>query len=140
MRNPRQKRFSSLVAGEVLLLKMKEFLRTQYEPLEKRRYTAFAQSADGEALLKRCGFTMVLLPEQNEQHFPLYVLRPEESTGAIDRFERAGELCSSRSKIKTLDATLEAIEMQLRTLITSTIGSDPRQLPSEVNYCKRSQA
>jgi len=76
---------------------------------------------------------MVLLPEQNEQHYPLYVLRPEETTSAIDRFERADELFFSRSKIKTLDARLETIELQLRTLITSTIGNDPRQLPSEVN-------
>ena len=133
LRNPRQKRFGSLVAGEVLLLKMKEFLRSHYEPLEERTYTAFAQSRDGEALLKRCGFAMVLLPEQNEQHCPLYVLRPAETNGAIDRFERADELFSSRSKIKTLDARLETIELQLRTLITSTIGSDPLQLPSEVN-------
>ena len=58
---------------------------------------------------------------------------PLETNGAIDRFERADELFSSRSKIKTLDARLETIELQLRTLITSTIGSDPRQLPSEVN-------
>jgi hypothetical protein len=133
LRNPHQKRFGPLVAGEVLLLKMKEFLRSHYEPLEQRTYTAFAQSRDGEVLLKRCGFAMVLLPEQNDQHCPLYLLRPAETNGAIDRFERADELFSSRSKIKTLDARLESIELQLRTLITSTIGSDPRQLPSEVN-------
>ncbi len=133
LRNPHQRRFSSLVAGEVLLLKMKEFLRKHYEPLEQRTYTAFAQSRDGEAILKRCGFTMILLPEQNEQHCPLYVLRPTETTNAIDRFERADELFSSRSKIKALDARLEAIELQLRILITSTIGSDPKQLPSEIN-------
>jgi hypothetical protein len=133
LRNPRQKRFSSLVAKEVLLLKMKEFLRKHYEPLGERTYTAFAQSPEGEALLKRCGFAMILLSEQNEQHCPLYVLRPAETAGAIERFERADELFSSRSKIKTLDAKLETIELQLRTLIASIVGSDPRQLPSEIN-------
>lgn len=133
LRNPRQQRFSPLVAGEVLLLKMKEFLLKHYEPLEERTYTAFAQSREGEALLKRCGFAMVLLREQNDQHCPLYVLRPAETNGAIDRFDRADELFSSRSKIKTLDAKLETIELHLRTLIASTIGNDPRQLPSEIN-------
>jgi hypothetical protein len=133
LRNPRQKRFSSLVAGEVLLLKMKEFLRTHYEPLDGRTYTAFAQSREGEAILKRCGFAMVLLPDQNEQHCPLYVLRAGETDGAINRFERADELFSTRSKMTVLDARLKTIELQLRTLIASTIGSDPRQLPSEVN-------
>jgi hypothetical protein len=133
LRNPHQKRFSSLVAGEVLLLKMKEFFRKHYEPLEERTYTAFAQSRDGEAILKRCGFAMVLLADQNEQHCPLYVLRPAETTSAIDRFERADELFSSRSKIKTLDARLETIELQLRLLIASTLGTDPKQLPSAIN-------
>lgn len=78
LRNPRQKRFSPLVAAEVTLLKMKEFLREHYMPLEQRTYLAFAQSRDGEALLKRCGFAMILLPEQNEQHCPAVCSSPVE--------------------------------------------------------------
>jgi hypothetical protein len=132
LRNPRQKRFSPIVAGEVLLLKMKEFLRTYYDPVSERTYTAFAQSREGELLLKRCGFAMAILPDQNEQHWPLYVLRPADTNSAIDRFERADAFFSSHSKIKELDEKLEHVEKQLRALIATTIGADPRRLPSEI--------
>lgn len=132
LRNPRQQRFSPLVAGEVILLKMKEFLRKYYEPLEQRTYLAFAQSREGEALLRRCGFAMVLLPSQSEQGCPLYILRPNESTGAIDRFERTNEFFSSRSKVKMLDERVENIELQLRGLIATTLGNDVRRLPGNV--------
>ena len=38
---------------EVLLLKLKQFFQGQYEPLEQRTFTAYAQTRAGEALLKR---------------------------------------------------------------------------------------
>jgi hypothetical protein len=58
--NPRQRRFTPLVAKEVLLLKMSEFIERNYAPMETKTYTAFAQSRAGEALLKRCGFSLTL--------------------------------------------------------------------------------
>ncbi len=131
--NPRQRKFNVTVAKEVILLKMEEFLKEYYDPLEGRTYTAFAQSKEGEALLVNSAFAMVLLPEQNAQRCPLYVLRPADTDRAINRFERAGEFFSSRSKLRTLDSRLANIELQLRILITSAVGNDPRQLPSEIN-------
>jgi hypothetical protein len=39
--NPRQESFAPVVAREVLLLKLKEFLERYYTPVETRTYTAF---------------------------------------------------------------------------------------------------
>jgi hypothetical protein len=109
------------------------FLRSHYEPLEKRTYLAFAQLRDGETLLKRCGFAMILLPEQNEQHSPLYVLRPSEAAIAIDRFERTDDFLSSRTKLKNLDERLGNVELQLRALIASTLGTATWAAPGELS-------
>jgi hypothetical protein len=40
----RRASFSAIVAKEVLLLKMKEFIDRNYSPVDTRNYTAFAQS------------------------------------------------------------------------------------------------
>lgn len=131
--NPRQRTFTPLVAKEVLLLKMSEFLERHYSPIETRTYTAFAQSRAGEALLKRCGFSLTLLAKETNQGFPLYVLRPSETARAIFRFERADNFFSRKAILRTLDSRIEEIELQLRGLIIKVINDDPSNLPPHVN-------
>jgi hypothetical protein len=131
--NPRQNAFSPIVAKEVLLLKMREFIERHYAPIDARTYTAFAQTRAGEALLKRCGFSMAVLATENEQHSPLYLLRPTETVTAIFRFDRADECFSRKSKLNSLNARIESIELQLRTLIAKTTDGNPSYLPSHVN-------
>jgi hypothetical protein len=131
--NPRQRTFIPVVAKEVLLLKMSQFLERHYAPMETRTYTAFAQSRAGEALLKRCGFSLTLLAKDNDQGFPLYVLRPSETGKAIFRFERADNFFSRKATLRGLDARIEEIELQLRVVITKILNDDAGNLPSHVN-------
>jgi hypothetical protein len=131
--NPRQRTFTPLVAKEVLLLKMSEFLERNYAPMETRTYTAFAQSRAGQALLKRCGFSLTLLAKDTDQGFPLYVLRPSETEKAIFRFERADSFFSRKRILKRLDSRIEEIELQLRDVITKAFNDDSNNLPPHVN-------
>jgi hypothetical protein len=131
--NPRQRTFTPIVAKEVLLLKMRQFIETHYAPIEARTYTAFAQTRAGETLLKRCGFAMAVLATENEQHSPLYVLRPSETVAAIFRFDRADECFSRKSRLKSLDSRIEDVELQLRALIARVVNGDPSHLPPHVN-------
>jgi hypothetical protein len=135
--NPRQRSFSPLVVRELLLLKMAEFIEDHYFPIETRTFTAYGQSKAGEALLRRSGFSVALLATDNEQRCPLYVLRPGEAETAVLRFERAENGLSAmrrgRIELKELDQRIEAIELQLRSIITSVLGPDRARLPPHVN-------
>lgn len=134
--NPRQHSFSPVVAKEVMLLRLKRFLERVYPPIETRTYTAFGQTKSGEALLTRCGFSMTGFSGDNDQHMPLYVLRPATTAGAASRFERADGYFSSarkrRSDLKELDARIEEIELQLRAAVTSALDGDVARLPANV--------
>jgi hypothetical protein len=134
--NPRQRTFSEVVANECLLLKMGEFITREYAPVEARTFTAFGQSKAGETLLKRCGFTVAVVPTENDQHWALYALPAGEKTTAIFRFGRAGERFALRQDqidLKDLDDRLHGIELQLRIVIASALDGDRARLPSEVN-------
>jgi hypothetical protein len=135
--NPKQCSFSSLVAREVLILRMKEFLDRHYSPASSRTFTAFAQSKAGEAFLKRCDFSMELFPSENEQRLPLYVLRPSESERAIFRLSQAekrfaGSHNRSAALIK-LDLRIESVELALRKWIGDTLNGESTKLPSHVS-------
>lgn len=130
--NPRQRVFSPIIAKEVLLLKMREFIERHYAPLETRIYSAFAQTRAGEALLKRCRFSIAVLANENEQQSPLYVLRPGDTASAIFRFERAEDCFSRKAKLNKLSSRIENVEIQLRSLIAKVASGDPHQLPSHL--------
>jgi hypothetical protein len=134
--NPKQRSFAPIVAKEVLLLKLKQLLERHYTPIETRTYTAFGQSKSGIVLLKRCGFSMTVFSENNDQHLPLYVLRAGTTAAATLRFDRADEYFSlarkRRSNVKELDARIERIELQLRAAITSALEGDVTRLPPHV--------
>jgi hypothetical protein len=131
--NPRQRAFTFLVAKEVLLLKMKEFFEEHYAPVDQRTYTAFGQSKAGEALLKRCGFSVAVLASESDQRSPLYVLRPGEAVTAIFRFDRADERLSHRAVLSDLDVRIQRIELRLRAVIASALNRDANRLPPHVN-------
>jgi hypothetical protein len=135
--NPRQRSFSSLVARELLLLNMAEFIEMHYFPIKTRTFTAYGQTKAGEALLRRSGFSVALLATDNEQRCPLYVLRPGEAETAVLRFEKAENGLSAmrggRAELKELDQRIEAIELELRAIITSALGTDRAGLPPHVN-------
>lgn len=107
--NGKQDRFSPLVAKEILLLKMLEFLRKYYEPLEDRTYLAFGQTHEGRTILKRSGFATILLSHQNDHHCPLYILRPSDTVGALERLERAFNIFSSRPTLRMLDEDRKSV-------------------------------
>jgi hypothetical protein len=135
--SPKQKSFSPLVARELVLLKMFEFIERHYPPIETRSYTAYAQSKAGEALLRRSGFSVTVLASDNVQHWPLYVLRAREADRAALRFGRAGMGLSTirreQTELKELDLRIEAIELKLRAVITKALESDAERLPSNIS-------
>jgi hypothetical protein len=134
--NPKQATFSPVVAKEILLLKLKEFMERNYAPIETRTYTAFGQSKQGEALLKRCGFALAVLPGNNDQGTSLYVLRPADTATAAFRFDRADEFFSRIRKgqtgLRELDLRIAAIELQLRAIVVSALDGDVARLPPHV--------
>lgn len=135
--NPKQRSFSSLVAREVLILRMKEFLDRNYAPASSRIFTAFAQSTAGEAFLKRCDFSMELFATENEQRLPLYVFRPSESERAIFRLSQAEKRFGTQrvrsEELTRADLRIESIELTLRQEINDAIEGDSSRLPSHVN-------
>ncbi|HZR75130.1 hypothetical protein [Bradyrhizobium sp.] len=134
--NSRQKSLSPIVAREVLILKMKEFLDRNYSPASSRTFTAFAQSKAGEAFLKRCEFSMELFPRDNEQRLPLYVLRPSESERAISRLLQAERRFARQSfrsaEVARMDLRIESVELSLRTCIAGALQGETNKLPSHV--------
>jgi hypothetical protein len=134
--NPGQRSFSPIVAKEVLLLKLKEFIELNYAPIETRTFTAFAQSKAGEAFLQRCDFSMVVFPKDNDQNLPLYVLRPTETDTAIARFGQAAKRFQTvrrrKASLVALDQRIETIELRLRSAIDAALGGNPQRLPSHV--------
>jgi hypothetical protein len=135
--NPKQRSFSPIVAREVLILKMKEFLDRNYYPAESKTFTAFAQSKAGEAFLKRCEFSMELFPAENEQRLPLYVLRPTGSERAIFRLSRAERrFTNQRSRspeLTRIDLRIVSVELELRSWINSALEGEAGRLPSHVH-------
>jgi hypothetical protein len=102
--NPRQHSFSPVVAKEVMLLRLKRFLERVYSPIETRTYTAFGQTKSGEALLKRCDFSMTGFSGDmiNLCHFTCFGRPPRTAPplavcGKTGKFEvlpfRCGALC-----------------------------------------------
>ena len=83
LRNCRWLIVGRAIRKEIIILKLREFMAINYAPVETHTYTAYAQSKNGEALLKRCGFSMAVLAQDHEQRFPLYVLRPGETVAAV---------------------------------------------------------
>jgi hypothetical protein len=131
--NHHQRSFEPLLANEILVLKIGEFITKHYAPVGTRTYTAFGQSKAGEALLRRCGFSMAVLPKTSDHRWPLFVLRPGDATKAMSRFDRVSNALFEKSRLKDLDLRIEGIELQLRALIASTLDSDPSRLPPHVN-------
>jgi hypothetical protein len=78
MVNPRQTEFSTMVAKDVVVLKLSEFLLTTFPPNETRKLFAFAHTQLGEHLLKNTTFKNTALPKDNKHHRPLYELSPVE--------------------------------------------------------------
>jgi hypothetical protein len=78
MVNPRQTGFSPMVAKDVVVLKLSEFLLTTFPPNETRNLFAFAHTQLGEHLLKNTTFKNTALPKDNKHHRPLYELSPVE--------------------------------------------------------------
>jgi hypothetical protein len=135
--NPRQRSFSPLVARELVLIKMADFMQSHYPPVASRVYTAYAQSKAGEALLRRSGFSVGVLASENVPHWPLYILRSSEANPAVSRFQQARNGLSAarheHAEFKELDRRIEGIELQLRGLISEKLGSDARRLPSNIS-------
>jgi hypothetical protein len=134
--NPSQKTFTPIVAKEVLLLKMKEFIERNYDPVQTRTFSAYAQSKAGEVFLRRCDFSMIVFDIDNEQHLPLYVLRPSETGTAVMRFSQAEKHFAGRrkqeSKLDLLNKRIEKIELGLRQCIDGALGGNSDLLPSHV--------
>jgi hypothetical protein len=76
MLNPKQQVFIRIVAKEVLLLKLAEFLLVNFPPNEERVIFAYAHTKFGDRLLKNTEFRNTALPKQNKQGDPLYELSP----------------------------------------------------------------
>jgi hypothetical protein len=76
MLNPRQQAFSRIVAKEVLLLKLAEFLLVNFPPNEERVIFAYAHTKFGDRLLKNTEFRNTALPKDSKQGDPLYELSP----------------------------------------------------------------
>jgi hypothetical protein len=135
--NPRQKSASCIVAREVLILKLKEFLDANYAPASDKVYTAFAQSKAGETFLRRCEFSVESFPEENEQRLPLYVLRPKQSARAVFRISQAEKRFRFEhhrsEEIKVIDLQIETVELRLRALICTTLCGDATRVPEHVN-------
>jgi hypothetical protein len=74
-----------------------------------------------------------MLAKDTDQGFPLYVLRPPETAKAIFRFGRADNFFSRKAILKRLDARIEEVELQLRSVIIKVINDDPSSLPPHVN-------
>jgi hypothetical protein len=75
--NPKQTSFSPIVAKEILLIKLGEFLLSVFPPDGERLLFAFAHTGAGERLLKNANFRNTALGTDNKQHDPLYELSPE---------------------------------------------------------------
>jgi hypothetical protein len=135
--NPRQRSFSPLVARELILIKMANFIKSYYPPVASRVYTAYAQSKAGEALLRRSRFSVAVRASDNEAHWPLYILRSSDADPAVSRFQHASSGLSTaqreHAELKELDGRIEGIELRLRTLISEKLGSDARRLPSNIS-------
>lgn len=130
--NPRQRTYSPLVANEVLLLRMGEFLEETFSPLHERRYTAYGQTPAGVALLRRSGFVVTLQAKEDGQRLPLYSLTPSEVAKAIFRMDRSSELLARRGAIKQLDSRIARIETEVRRLISFSLAHDGNLLPPHV--------
>lgn len=131
--NPRQKTFQPIVAKEVLLLKLREFLQTHYEPFESRTFTAYAQTRAGEVLLRRCGFSVAVVAEENRDRWPLYVLHAGAGTAAASRFERADARRAMRVWIEEWDPRIHKVERTLRHVIANALENNGKLLPEAVS-------
>ncbi len=79
---------------------------------------------------------MVVFSKDNEQHLPLYVLRPAETGTAIFRFNRAEKRFSGarrrKAALSDFDSRIEEVELQLREAIAAVLHGDAKLLPSHV--------
>lgn len=76
--NPEHPVLRPLVARDVLLLKFIEFLIEAFPPTPDRYLLAFANTREGDRVLRNTGFTNLLLPSDTRQKDPLYKLASEE--------------------------------------------------------------
>jgi hypothetical protein len=76
--NPKQTAFSRIVAKEVLVLKLGEFLANTFPPDGKRFLFAYAHTESGERLLRNADFRNKALSHENKQNDPLYELPPDD--------------------------------------------------------------
>jgi hypothetical protein len=103
MANPHQKSFSAAVASDITLLKFGEFISKIYAPIEGRTYLAFAHTKEGQALVRRCSFSLVSLPKNNPQRDPLFVLEGSELKGVMNKFQGLRMRMFAHSELKTLE-------------------------------------
>lgn len=75
--NPKQTAFSRIVAKEVLLLKLGEFLTNAFPPDGQRFLFAYAHTEAGERLLRNAEFRNTALSRDTKQRDPLYELSPD---------------------------------------------------------------
>jgi HAMP domain-containing protein len=78
MVNPKQTAFSAVIAKDVVVLKLIEFLTSVFPPNEERILFAYAHTGLGENLLKKTTFKNTALPHDNKYHRPLYELSADD--------------------------------------------------------------
>lgn len=78
MVNPRQAAFSDLLAREIVLLKLGQFLREYFPADGRRQLMAYAHTREGESLLRHYDFKNLLLQQDARQQDPFYVLKATE--------------------------------------------------------------
>ena len=136
MVDPRQTSFTPTVAREALLMQFKKFLEENYEPLERKVFTAYAQTEAGEALLRRAGFSAAVLPKYSGQDASLYVLRPGKNQEAFVRFASAKHCITKRQsqgeRVALLDKRIDGIERSVRSLIGTALENRFDMVPANV--------
>lgn len=101
MANPHQKTFSTAAASDITLLKFEEFISDVYAPTDQRTYIAFAHTKEGQALVRRCEFALISLPQDNPQGDPLFILKGGELTGVLNKFQGLQKRLSAKREKAT---------------------------------------
>jgi hypothetical protein len=136
MSNDKQRTMTKIVANETLMIKFREFVETRYQNHRNITITAYAQSREGETLLRRNGFALCGFPGRNSLGCPLYVMRPPGSQTAIRRVSRILDGLLSRTErsaaLRLLDSRIETVELRLRETIAKMFDDDVSKLPQEI--------
>jgi hypothetical protein len=85
--NTKQTAFCRIVAKELLLLKLGEFLINTFPPDGQRFLFAYAHTEAGERLLKNAEFRNTALSSETKQRDPLYELSPDGYAQLVVNFK-----------------------------------------------------